>query len=89
MIRSRSTFATMEAAAIDSDRSSPPTTGQAVPGKRFGTALPSISAAACGTSKARNAMRMPHSVACRILSRSMRATWPITIETRAVAMISS
>ena len=70
-----------EAAAMESDFPSPPITGLAVPGKRWGRAFPSISAAACGTSKPRNAARMPQSVACKMLSRSIRPTWPMTTET--------
>src|SRR5262249_32686690 len=35
------------------------------------------------------AARMPHNVACKMLSRSMRRTWPMAIATQDVAMISA
>ena len=44
----RTTLATMEAAAMESERPSPPTSARALHGNRFGTMLPSISDVAAG-----------------------------------------
>ena len=73
MARSRSTLAMIEAAAIDSDRPSPPITHWTVQASGGGW-LPSTSARSGGVGRRETARRIASRAACRMLSRLISDT---------------
>ena len=88
IIRSRVTLAMMEAAAMESDSASPAMTVRTGQGS-CGARLPSTRARLGGVASWRSASAMAQKVACRILSRSMRATSAMPMPTCALARIGS
>ena len=88
MIRSRLTLATIEAAAIDSERPSPPTSARPGQGNPGGTRLPSISAAPGAGSNAPIARRMARSVARKMVRVSMSSTEAMPTPTEAAARMA-
>ena len=85
MIRSRVTLATIEAAAIDSERESPRTTVSTRQG-RSGARLPSTRAAAGRRGRAASARFIAWKVACNMsissISRTPAAPTPISAQPR-------